>query len=127
MAIASDIKIFTIAIIGIAVLTSYLSYTISIFAQPSQNIIILPGASSPTSQRFYDPPQKEITRGTQVKWTNNDRVLHTVISAVNSTGDQFNSGLIAPSNTFSHTFRVSGHFAYYCSIYPWMTGRLVVN
>lgn len=112
---------------GIAVTTNCLSHTTSIFAQATKNISIVPGASSSSSPKFYDPSPISITRGTQVIWTNNDSVSHTVISAINSTGDRFNSGLIVPHETFKYIFRVTGNIVYYCSIYPWMTGKVVVN
>jgi nitrite reductase (NO-forming) len=115
------------AIIGIVAFGCYLSYTVSIFAQAPQNISIVSGASSPASRIFYDPSPISISRGTSVIWTNNDNVLHTVISAANSTGEKFNSGPLQPHRTFPHNFLVVGNFAYYCSIYPWMTGKIIVS
>jgi plastocyanin len=127
VATACNIRIFSMAIIGIAAFGCYKYYTVSTYAQTPQNISIVSGASSPSSRTFYAPSPISISRGTSVILTNNDNVLHTVISAANSTGDQFNSGAIQPHGIFSHNFLVVGNFVYYCSIYPWTTGKVIVS
>ena len=64
-----------------------------------------------------------IASGATVTWTNNDATAHTV-TADDGT---FNSGNIAPGQTFSRTFTSTGTFAYHCSIHPMMKAAVVVK
>ncbi len=61
--------------------------------------------------------------GTEVTWTDNDPAPHTV----SSRDDRFDSGDLAPGETFSYLFDVKGTFAYYCMIHPYMTATIVVE
>ena len=62
-----------------------------------------------------------ISNGTTVTWTNKDSTSHTV------TGDNFDSGEISQSNTFSYTFKDIGTFNYSCAIHPTMKGQVIVK
>jgi plastocyanin len=54
-----------------------------------------------------------IAPGTEVIWTNNDLMSHTVTSTTNF----FDSGSLAPGATYSYTFGVVGTYPYYCTIH----------
>jgi len=69
----------------------------------------------------FEPALLSVDRWTQVTWFNRDSVAHTV------TGPGFASEPLAPGQTFSHTFYEAGTFNYACSIYPSMTGVIVVS
>ena len=71
----------------------------------------------------FAPANLEVTKGTKVTWTNNDSVVHTVTSDNN----KFESGQLAPGKTFEFTFEQTGEYAYYCSIHPTMTAKIVVK
>lgn len=60
--------------------------------------------------------------GTTVRWTNLDGVNHTVTS---DTG-VFDSGVLAPGESFEYTFNTVGSYGYFCSIHPSMTGTVLV-
>ena len=62
----------------------------------------------------FNPQNINILQGTTVVWTNNDGLDHTVTS---DTGI-FDSGAIAPGQTFEWTFNESGTFDYHCSFHP---------
>jgi len=67
-----------------------------------------------------------------VTWTNNDAVGHTVTSGsstgtVASPDGLFDSGDIAPGETFSYTFTEAGTFDYFCTPHPWMMGTVIVS
>ncbi len=59
----------------------------------------------------------------EVRWVNNGSVAHTV------TADRgaFNSGQLAPGDTFSFAFAAAGTFDYHCENHPTMKGQLVIE
>lgn len=89
------------------------------------HVSIVPGASSPTSTNWYSPDNITVIIGVNntVEWTNNDQATHTV-TEVNGT---FDSGDIAPGQTFTYNFTTPGVFPYYCTIHPWMHGTVTVK
>lgn len=68
-------------------------------------------------------PRMQIVVGTTVEWKNNDPLIHTV-TAVNKS---FDSGLIRPGNTYSHTFTKAGTFNIVCMPHPFMKAVIVVT
>jgi plastocyanin len=71
----------------------------------------------------FNPDTVTITAGTTVTWTNNDTVAHTVTS----TDGAFDSGNIAPGESFTFTFSDAGTFDYICSYHPNMQGTVTVQ
>jgi len=64
-----------------------------------------------------------VTKGTTIKWTNNDGVTHTVTADDGS----FDSGSLTNGASFSHTFSTAGTYTYHCSIHTTMTGTVTVQ
>ncbi len=64
----------------------------------------------------------EVAVGTTVVVTNADSTTHTW-SADDGT---FDSGALAPDESFEFTFTEAGEFAYFCNFHPSMTGTIVV-
>ncbi len=71
----------------------------------------------------FSPASLTIAVGDTVVWTNNDNVVHTVTS----TTGVFNSGSLGNNATFSYIFKSAGTFDYYCTIHPYMTGKVIVQ
>ena len=71
----------------------------------------------------FRPGTLEVTRGTRVRWTNRGDISHTSTSA----DGVWDSGTLAPGDSFSRVFRRAGTFTYGCSIHVDMTGRVVVT
>ncbi|KUG19129.1 copper binding protein, plastocyanin/azurin family [hydrocarbon metagenome] len=76
----------------------------------------------------YYPASITVEPGTTVIWTNHDSVNHTVTS----TEDHFDSGRLAPGETFEFTFTDPGIYRYVCSIHPstpdpLMHGEIIVS
>jgi plastocyanin len=71
----------------------------------------------------FRPGTLTIAKGTRVKWTNKGAVTHT------STSNKgvWDSGLIAPGDSFSRVFKKAGTFKYHCTIHPTMTAKIVVT
>ena len=72
----------------------------------------------------FGPATLTVPAGTTVTWTNRDDVPHTV---VDSDGKQFKSPVLDTDQKFSHKFDKPGTYAYYCSVHPKMTGKVVVQ
>ena len=89
------------------------------------------GAYSVTNNEFYIPQTINIPEGTTATWTNNDAEMHTVTSGNLDTGSVtgvlFDSGPLASGKTFKHTFNDKGTFDYFCSLHPFMKGKVIVN
>jgi plastocyanin len=65
----------------------------------------------------------EIAVGTTVRWTNNDQLQHTVTANDGS----WDSALINPGGSWTHTFTQPGEFAFHCTPHPFMKGVVVVR
>lgn len=71
----------------------------------------------------YLQSRQEIAVGTTVEWKNNDPLPHTVTAVDKS----FNSGLIQPGKTYTHTFTKAGTYNFFCTPHPFMKGLIVVK
>lgn len=71
----------------------------------------------------FGPAEFTVPVGTNVTWTNRDDIPHTVVS----TDKVFKSKVLDTDEKFSFTFGSPGTFAYFCSIHPKMTGKVVVQ
>jgi len=71
----------------------------------------------------FGPQSPSVPVGTTVTWTNRDDIPHTVVS----TDGVFKSKVLDTDEKFSYTFAKTGTFAYFCSIHPKMTGKIVVQ
>jgi plastocyanin len=93
-----------------------------VLAQENE-VSIAPGSSNPSASQFYVPPEITVSDGTTVTWKNDDATIHTVTDK----GGSFDSSIIAPSATWENTFDAVGEFYYYCSLHPFMTGKVTVS
>jgi plastocyanin len=71
----------------------------------------------------FSPSNTTVSSGSAVTWTNNDTVSHTVTADNGS----FDSGVLQPGATFTHTFTQAGSVPYHCSIHPSMHGSVSVQ
>jgi len=74
-----------------------------------------------TSSGFV-PAKVFIQLNDDVRWTNNDVIVHTVTS---DTG-VWNSGDIGPGQKFERVFSTVGGFKYHCTYHPTFTGTVNV-
>jgi len=72
----------------------------------------------------FDAATVTVPVGTTVTWVNEDDVPHTVVSDDKTT---FRSKVMDTDGSFSFTFANPGTYAYFCSIHPHMTGKVVVK
>jgi Icc protein len=71
----------------------------------------------------FAPGTTTVSIGATVTWTNKDDVPHNVVS----TSKAFKSPVLDTDERYSHTFDTPGTFAYYCSLHPKMTGKVLVG
>ena len=69
----------------------------------------------------FQPRRVEIPQGTRVTWVNKGDSSHTVTS----TTGKFDSGELAPGETFTRRFKQTGVFRYFCEIHPDMKGKVL--
>ena len=71
----------------------------------------------------YLPPMLVVAPGTTVTWKNDDDSPHSV----REKDGKFKSSALDTDETFSQTFTAPGEYEYFCSIHPYMTGKIVVK
>jgi plastocyanin len=71
----------------------------------------------------FTPQVLTVTPGTTVTWTNADEDPHTVTANDKS----FHSAALDTDDKFSFTFNKPGEFAYFCTLHPHMTGKVIVK
>jgi plastocyanin len=71
----------------------------------------------------YMPATLVVAPGTTVTWTNADDDAHTVVDK----DRKFKSAALDTNDTFSQTFSAPGEYEYFCSLHPYMTGKIVVK
>jgi len=76
----------------------------------------------------WDPPVIIVDVGATVTWSNDDIADHTVTSgnAADGPDGNFDSSTLRAGYSFSHTFRTSGDYPYFCIVHPWMVGTVIV-
>jgi plastocyanin len=58
-----------------------------------------------------------------VTWKNGDDTVHSIVADNKS----FRSGALDTADSWSHTFATPGEYGYFCSLHPYMTGRIIVT
>lgn len=72
----------------------------------------------------FDPEVLTVPAGTTVTWTNKDEVPHSVVSS----DKRFTqSGGLDTGDHYSYTFTDAGSYEYFCSLHPFMKGKVVVT
>jgi plastocyanin len=69
---------------------------------------------------IFAPATLTIHAGTTVTWKNTSTAPHTVV------GSGFDSGVLMPGQSFTHTFTQTGTVAYTCTIHPGMAATIQV-
>jgi len=72
----------------------------------------------------FGPAVLTVSPGATVTWLNGDDIPHTVVAADKRA---FRSKVLDSGDSFAFTFTRPGSYAYFCSIHPHMTGKIVVK
>jgi plastocyanin len=70
----------------------------------------------------FSPATITIHAGDTVTWTNTGKQPHTATADNNS----WDTGILRPGQSGSHTFSTPGTYSYYCIVHPFMKGTVVV-
>ena len=94
---------------------------------PAYTISILAG-SLEQGNPDYDPDVAYVPQGHIIEWVNNDELVHTVTSSLDS-GDTFDSGLISAGDKFQlDTSELAlGEYEYMCLVHPWMVATIIIE
>jgi len=71
----------------------------------------------------FKPASLTIDAGDSVTWVNNDIVEHTATAADTS----WDSKMVAPAESWKHTFKTKRSYEYVCKYHPTMKGTLIVR
>jgi plastocyanin len=85
------------------------------------------------TNHYYLPTDLQIIPGTTIIWTNNDTVSHRVLSGTSTQkldnpfipDGKFDSGVLAPGQSFQFTINGVGIIRFYDPTYTWMNGVIV--
>ena len=78
----------------------------------------------------FDPRELTIEKGTIVKWINNHTTIHTITSgkpSSNTVGTAFDSSYLNAGESYLHKFNKKGTYDYYCTMYLFMKGKIIVK
>jgi plastocyanin len=100
-------------------------------AAPSRTPTPAPAAANPPAagstvkiDNFtFSPASVTVKPGTTVTWVNGDDIPHTVRAVDGS----FKSKVLDSDDRFAFTFSKAGEYAYFCSLHPHMTGKVIVR
>ena len=127
-AISSIFLLFTIA-------AGMISMSPASFADHSE-IIITPiaGSGAPDSgcevDGCYNPSTATVDVGGVVIFSNTDTASHTFSSGIPSDdiiGTEFNTGILAPGDSYEWIPENIGEFSYFDMVHPWMQGLIIVQ
>jgi plastocyanin len=98
-------------------------------ASSISTVSIASGSSLPSNREFYVPKIMSTSVGSMITWKNEDFTPHTVTSGNMTTGKTgvFDSNIMQKGSTFSFLFDKVGEYNYFCTIHPFMTGRIIVK
>ena len=80
------------------------------------------------SDSCYVPSMITVNQGEKVTWSNEDVAFHSVTSGeYGAPTNLFDSGHLDPGEKFSVSFDQKGEYDYFCTLHPWMKGRVIVE
>ena len=86
------------------------------------------GGSVGCADECFVPNEVFVDMGGTVTWKNIDVSGHTISAGnVMQSSGLFDSGMIAPNQTFTHTFDEVGSYPYFCMLHFWEAGIVTVE
>lgn len=96
----------------------------------ASTISIAKGSQSADNSQFYVPADVKVKAGETLTWKNDDTAIHTATSGKDATPDgKFDTSLISPGQSSKpQTLPAEpGEYSYFCTLHPWMTGKVLVS
>ena len=110
--------------------TSNVSGSSSSTHAAASTISIAKGSQSADNSQFYVPADVKVKAGETLTWKNDDTAIHTATSGKDATPDgKFDTSLISPGQSSKpQTLPTEpGEYSYFCTLHPWMTGKVIVS
>jgi amicyanin len=112
------LRVFPIALMASAATAGAIAMT-----STSMAVAAASSASVKIANFTFQTPVVTVKPGTIVTWTNDDDIPHTVTA----NNGAFKSKVLDSGERFSFTFAKAGEYAYFCSLHPRMTGKIIVK
>jgi plastocyanin len=96
----------------------------------ASTISIAKGSQSADNSQFYVPADVKVKAGETLTWKNDETAIHTATSGKDATPDgKFDTSLISPGQSSKpQTLPAEpGEYSYFCTLHPWMTGKVIVS
>lgn len=96
----------------------------------ASTISIAKGSQNADNNQFYVPPEVTVKAGNTLTWKNDDTAIHTATSGKDATPDgKFDTSLISPGQSSKPQTMPTepGQYSYFCTLHPWMTGKVIVS
>ena len=78
--------------------------------------------------RCYIPSSIVVKSGKEITWINEDSAFHSVTSGFyDAPTNLFDSGHLDPFESYTLAFNEKGTFDYFCTLHPWMMGKVIVE
>lgn len=93
-------------------------------------ISIAKGSQNADNSQFYVPADVTVKPGNTLTWKNDDTAIHTATSGKDATPDgKFDTSLVSPGQSSKPQTMPSepGEYSYFCTLHPWMTGKVIVS
>ena len=130
-------------IVGITVLVILLIVGLVVFSNPIEektddmelfvkgDVVMPSKVSRPGCEeidRCYIPSSIVIESGKEITWINEDSAFHSVTSGFyDAPTNLFDSGHLDPFESYTLAFDEKGTFDYFCTLHPWMMGKVIVE
>ncbi|MDT7040779.1 cupredoxin domain-containing protein [Candidatus Nitronereus thalassa] len=78
---------------------------------------------------YYSPVLANVPSGSPVQWDNKTATVHTIThdDCLNQKGCMFDSGAVAPGESFTLSHIKPGTYPYFCRLHPIMRGTIIVK
>lgn len=73
----------------------------------------------------FNPAEIEVPAGTQVTWSNDDDIPHTIVAT--DGGPVTKSRPLVTDQKYTMVLNEPGTYRYFCSLHPHMTGTIIVR
>jgi plastocyanin len=96
----------------------------------ASTISIAKGSQNADNDQFFVPVDVTVKPGSTLTWKNDDTAIHTATSGKDATPDgKFDTSLISPVQSSKPQTMPSepGEYSYFCTLHPWMTGKVIVS
>lgn len=112
-----------ILIIAVVIFVLYIVAAKNDMFGKTESLPVLPNMVIMSGFKFV-PDVLEVALGTKVTWRNDDSFPHNVIS---QDGGVLKSEVFNKGGEYSFTFDEAGEYDYFCSLHPFMKGKIIVK